>query len=457
MKWLLYILFAPIIGTTYSKVTINCNFERILSTYSCNPISANELVHENEEIEVNGNHLHNFKDDDITYVRFNSPLTFTYVPTKLFEIFSSIETFGLHNVNLSKLVSNAFTNCFKLKSLHIDGNENLSEVPESFAEECGSLQHLYLSGNGIESIDENAFKGLDNLYYLVLSKNKIKIIHPNTLSGLKNLQSIFLDHNSINSLHEQTFYKLRKLQTLSIKNNQIEEISSILFRNNPLLDQIFFDNNHITSIDSKLIEQIPGKRDLYEYRFSGNNCTNVILSNQLEFNDELALTECFENWNDLHQMNDTDATTEKYFEGKCRYYLNENRRYTCVIENVDLVLSAINGLHYTTFNDEHVLQLFFTNSILRKVPPIVYRKFPNLEFLSVARTKLSIIDDQTFGSCGKLKKIDASGNNIEKIVETSLKNCKQLETIDVRDNPIEFIDGDIFHFDPQLKHIILNK
>ncbi|XP_070506531.1 insulin-like growth factor-binding protein complex acid labile subunit [Chironomus tepperi] len=490
-------IIAVLISSVYTLTTVYCDFEKIASTYVCSPISLNPVLNDNEEIAVNGSHLTNFKDEDVTYIRFNSPLTLQYVPTKLFEIFQNIEIFGLQNVNLVNITSEAFTNCYKLKSLHIDGNKKLTEIPARFAESCSNLVNLYLPGNAIKVIDKEAFKGLDNLHYLVLTRNELEEIDPDLLSSVGNLQNLFLDHNRIKFLNSDLFYPLRKLQLLSITNNQIEEVSLELFRNNPLLDQIFFDHNEIVAIEEKFFDEYPGRRENYEFRFYNNNCTNSIVSNKgerIENFDDFEI--CFKNWNESHQkvfdeeefstdnevitvLNTTTevTTTETTTTGAttteitttevpstigdiihrdCRYFLNENRKYTCVLENVDLALTMIGGKHYEDQNDENVTHLFFYNSTLSKVPSIIFQKFPNLEFLSIAHTQLTIINDQTFDGCGKLTKIDASGNHISKIAETSLRKCKNLKTIDVSGNPLRYIDGEIFFYDPQLKHIILN-
>jgi Leucine-rich repeat (LRR) protein len=456
------LLLLPIVNTL-SSPTLVCDFGKVLSTYSCNPISVNpQITLENEEIIVNGSHLSGLTDDDITYVRLNSPLTFRFVPTQLFEVFPNLETFGLQSVNLTRLTSGAFSNCFKMKSLTIDGNKGLKEIPEAFAEECGSLKNLYMPGNGIVSIDKNAFTGLHNLLYLVLTQNNIEQLHAETFNHVRNLQHLFIDYNRLKHLESGVFYPLRRLQLLSATHNAIEELSLAPFRNNPLLDALFFDYNEIIAIESDFFAAFPGNRESYEIRFCGNNCTGVVLSSEDERSENFDV--CIEKWNKTHSNEvhvefglTTAPPTISTHKRDCRYFLNEHRKYTCVLECVDLVLTAIGGPHYEQYSDMDVTQVFFTDSVLSRVPSILYEKFPNLEFLSVARTQMAIINDQTFGECGRLQKIDASGNKITQIVETSLRNCTELLTIDVSGNPIEFVDGELFAYDPQLKHIILQK
>lgn len=468
--------FLLLITIASSTLTIKCNFEKISSYYSCNPVGVVGVFNKEkqDDILVNGSHLSGFNDDDVTYVRFNSPMTFNYVPTKLFETFSNIQIFGLHSVNLTLLSSKAFKNCFKLNSLHVDGNENLTMVASSFAEECNNIKNIYMPCNGLKSLDTDAFKGLENLSYLVLSKNQLTNLPATIFTHTPNLEFLFLDHNQIVSLHADLLCPMRKLQLLSATFNHIELISLDVFQNKPLLDQIFLDNNQIDAIEQEFFDEFLGKREFYEFRFYNNNCTTsaVIASKTPQENkhfDEEKFSLCFANWYDLHRV-EVGVSTEEIdqlsstmdievisFEHNCRFFLNENKKYSCVLENVELVIASVGGDHLDDFSDLNVTQLFFINSVLSRVPSAIFKKFPNLEFLSVANTQIPIINEQTFSDCNKLKKIDASENQITKIVETSLKNCKVLEVIDVSDNPIEAVDGEIFHYDPQLKHIILHR
>lgn len=467
-----------LVAIVSSTATIKCNFEKISSYYSCNPVSVVGVFNEElQEIIVNGSHLSSFSDDDVTYLRFNSPMTFNSVPTKVFENFPHIQIFGLHSVNLASLSTKAFKNCFKLNSLHVDGNENLTLLSSSFAEECSNLKNIYMANNGLKTIESDAFKGLENLNYLVLSRNQLTNLPATIFTHTPNLEFLFLDYNQIVNFHADLFFPMRKLQLLSATSNLIEIISLDIFQNKPLLNQIFLDNNHIDAIEPEFFDEFPGKLEFYEIRFYKNNCTSSALiasKNPQEDKhfDEEKYSICFENWYGLQQV-EAEVSTEEIltntlqpmnideftiisFDHNCRFFLNENRKYSCVLENVELVLSSVGGEHLDDFSDLNVTQLFFANSVLSKIPSIIFKKFPNLEFLSIANTQMSIINDQTFSDCNKLRKIDASKNQITKIVSTSLKNCKVLEVIDVSENPIEAVDGEIFHYDPHLKHIILH-
>jgi Leucine-rich repeat (LRR) protein len=108
-----------------------------------------------------------------------------------------------------------------------------------------------------------------------------------------------------------------------------------------------------------------------------------------------------------------------------------------------------------TFTDADVKAVYLKQSVLSRVPGVIFTKFPNVELLSIPSTQMTIINDDTFESCDNLKRLDVSGNSISEVTKTSLQKCQKLETINLSGNPIEDFDTDLFKLDPQLKHVVL--
>jgi len=129
-----------------------------------------------------------------------------------------------------------------------------------------------------------------------------------------------------------------------------------------------------------------------------------------------------------------------------------------VLEKVDLVLTSIGGVHKNGYSNSDVTRVYFIDSELANVPRVVFDSFASVEFLSVAETHLSVINDDTFEVCGsRLKKFDACKNQITRIYETSLKKCSALEWLDLTGNAVEDLDRNLFQLDPTLQHIIFNR
>ena len=81
------------------------------------------------------------------------------------------------------------------RELNLNGNVFESAVIQrSNFSRFVDLQHLYLGGCGIESIEEDAFRNLVNLQYLDLNNNRIKELKDHTFRGLS-LMHLFLNGN----------------------------------------------------------------------------------------------------------------------------------------------------------------------------------------------------------------------------------------------------------------------
>ncbi|KAG5676681.1 hypothetical protein PVAND_006497 [Polypedilum vanderplanki] len=156
----------------------------------------------------------------------------------------------------------------------------------------------------------------------------------------------------------------------------------------------------------------------------------------------------------LKKKNEEECSNN--FNKICRYYIDHNNRYTCIIEDVDKILTSISGSHISPlFTDTNVTQVYLKNSVLTQIPSIIFSKFLNLEFLSITNCSLGGIFD-TIPSCNKLTHLDASFNNIYHLSNTAFKNCKNLKTIDITGNSLKVISREIFDLNQNLNKIILN-
>ena len=141
----------------------------------------------------------------------------------------------------------------------------------------------------------------------------------------------------------------------------------------------------------------------------------------------------------------------------CRYFLDQNNRYTCILDGVDSVLTSISGNHLITFADVNVRRVIFTNSFLSRIPPILFQKFTSLEYLTVSNCSMSAINTNTFTACGTLKYFDASNNFITTVDGASFKSCAALEVIDLTGNKFDVISGQLFVNNPTLKAVYINR
>lgn len=115
-------------------------------------------------------------------------------------------------------------------------------------EKLEQLHEIQLHSNLIETIEENAFSGLNNLLILILKNNRIKELDETLFSNVSSLQLIDVSFNKIFFLPNDLFSNLGMLKTLVFKENSIEILPKNLFDQNSKLDSVNFSSNKIGKI-----------------------------------------------------------------------------------------------------------------------------------------------------------------------------------------------------------------
>lgn len=443
-------------------------------------------------------------------MQFNDENILNYIPTELFKYFPNLAYLNIYNASVTTLVEDSFNYCSNWNDINIQQN-SISSVPARIASTCYFVQQLYLSYNKIQTIDENAFEGMESLSFLSLSYNEITCIAPLLFQHSLSLHSLDLNYNNIAAIHPATFKDLTLLCQIQLSENQIGYIPNFEFIHTCTagMSQIsmLMSNNPIQAIDPEFLTKYFYSRNSYMgssiyisfYPNDPSNITtcvdpNIHPNNQMLFNimayewvkfntSMTRRTSCYSNWNAEMESNSlvtcgsvitpettttTAVTSTEYpftsttqsgssSSSNARCYLDWNDRYTCVIRDVQLTITSITTTHIDGFGNDDVTRVYFKNSWLSIVPGIIFDTFPNLDFLSIANCGLNIITDQTFNKCGKLEFLDASNNHIIHVEETSLRNCTSLVSIDLSGNPVDSLGAQLYHLDPVLKKIHLNK
>lgn len=458
------VFFFTILAVSVFSAEIPCIYEDQPFNYLCNlpADGARVLVTaENEPIEVTGTHIATKGNDDVVQMVFSAPHTLNFVPTKLFETFKNLQYFQMNEVLLSTMTTNAFVNCLKMETITISDN-NFPILPASFAESCVNLRVLNFYQNWIETVDKDAFKGLAKLEVLTLNRNKFTFLEPATFTHSPLLSQLQVNDGKLLSIHPETFAALSLLRFVGFQINEISSLPALKFGGIKELQALAFERNKIAEIDPEILNKYPGNRDQFYILLNENVCASGSYSMRNQLSE---LQPCFDAWKQQHPAMTTLSTKAPCqscgSHTTCRYFLDHNKVYSCVLENVELVLESIGGEHETiegkTYTDVDVKAVYFIVSTLCRIPAAVFEKFPSIEFLSIPKSQMTIIDENTFEFCGNLKRLDVSNNKITKITESSLMKCQSLETINLSGNPIEDFNTELFKLDPQLKHVILNQ
>uniref|UniRef100_A0A7N8X4M9 Trophoblast glycoprotein n=1 Tax=Mastacembelus armatus TaxID=205130 RepID=A0A7N8X4M9_9TELE len=171
------------------------------------------------------------------------------------------------------------------KYLFVTGN-NISRISvDSFPHQLAQLTDLYLSGNGMESVDAKVFNNLPNLVRLDLSNNKIQMFSErafpddNKLQVL-NLSRCFHNHSTTDVvLNVLQSGNLLQLTVLDLSNNNLVILPDGIFTSLPNLVNLSLQNSSIVSIQNGTLKG-PPLRDL---DLRDNNLRDLPLTTLAEF------------------------------------------------------------------------------------------------------------------------------------------------------------------------------
>lgn len=150
-------------------------------------------------------------------------------------------------------------------------------------------------------------------------------------------------------------------------------------------------------------------------------------------------------------------------EGKCEYTNEANPMlgsvYSCKIKNAVLHNGndkfTITGTHQSKGRKDFGVKFIeFTTSNLSHIPEQVFKKFPNLEYLSVNSVGLKKFNPIVNAS--DLKVILANHNQITSLNSKVFEVSTDLEVLSFRQNQIEEVDVNAFHLLGNLRELYLS-
>lgn len=459
---------------------LTCNIDS--GSGACYIVNMTEISQHNEAITVVGQPS-NYINTATSMVNFMDGFVIRYIPTKIFSIFPNIENFVLYNSSLTFMVTDSFANCASLKMIYM-GRTNVKNLPAGVAQTCTNLNSFGMMDGIIETIDADAFRGLNNLNMINLRNNKISCIPATLFQPAPFVGSIDLDMNMITGLDSTIIKGLKGLNYFNLFNNQIQNLPQFDLTDTGIFHGVTlgFHNNPINAVNPNILAFFASRpTNITDSIFISAPCIqDKSFQGSIETSSYTTagtfLQTCYNNWQPSMATppscaqtttlapsslatTKAPATSETCPSDKiCRFYLDQYNRYTCILDGVDSLLTSVGGTHLITFDDLAVRRVVFTNSFLSRIPPILFQKFPNLEYLTASNSSLSSINAKTFGTtCGNLKFFDASYNEITSVDGTSFKSCTKIEVIDLTGNQFSSIDGQLFVNNPTLKSIYINR
>lgn len=149
----------------------------------------------------------------------------------MYELSSSakIDLLHINNSTISRLTNNMF-----LLMVGSNGDNNnqdnttISRHNETERIRVIAIQSLHISRSAIETIDDDAFIGLEpHLISLSLQDNLLTVIPYKALNRLNNLKVLDLSNNHIMQIKSNAFVRLNHLNTLRLADNKFYQTGSI--------------------------------------------------------------------------------------------------------------------------------------------------------------------------------------------------------------------------------------
>ncbi|XP_061197974.1 insulin-like growth factor-binding protein complex acid labile subunit [Saccostrea echinata] len=279
------------------------------------------------------------------------------LPSRAFASLKNLEQIELSGCKIQTIANDTFAGLSSLTNLNLADN-SLDKVPKNLP---SRLNILYLNGNQILALEENAFVNLVSLKNLYLGGNKISEVNKFAFRGLVGLQKLHLVSNSISSLAAELFAPFGRLISLELNKNNLKTI-----QNSP---DIF---SYMTSL-------------LY-LSLSENSCSSLPL---VSFKHLQSLKYLFLDGNDLGNVIESDASG-----------------------------TLFSGLH-------KLETLSLSTNFLHTLPSQLFKDLTSLQTLNMKRNRISSWGNGIFKHTAALRSLDFSYNTISLVNSSSLEDLSK--------------------------------
>ncbi|CAL8270403.1 vasorin-like [Gadus morhua] len=158
---------------------------------------------------------------------------------------------------ISTLAQDNFSGLEQLDMLDLSQNE-LTQVPDGVFEPLSELKNLDLSSNHITNISKGIFSGLHQLERLYLYSNRIQSIQADAFEGLGRLLELKLQKNRLTTL---PLLRLPRLLLLDLSFNRIPALGPADLQT-PNLEALKIVSLGLTSLDEELMASFKNLHDL---------------------------------------------------------------------------------------------------------------------------------------------------------------------------------------------------
>ncbi|CAD6199920.1 unnamed protein product [Caenorhabditis auriculariae] len=319
------------------------------------------------------------------------------------------------------------------------------------------IQALDFSNNQIQTVNVNAFRGLEmKLTQLDLSNNNMSVIPTWALTYLHNLQFLHLQNNRIDTVRSNTFdeTQLNNLQFLHLDHNQLKVIPNLAFHRLRLI-VLTMSNNRISEIHKM---SLPATLNFIDLRnnvltqsldLEGNNITVLVNDPEVVFKSEIKVV--LRN-NKIRRL---DSSSFRSFRKIKELDLSYNQ-ISAIDESAFETVSQLKILDLSYNHVAHlprgVLKNFaktlthlnLEENVIHAMPDGL-RDLYNLTHVNLNGNKLNKIDSGVLsGSKGSLTELLIANNHLRHIPNSALSGMQKLEHLDISKNRIHSLERNSF-------------
>jgi Leucine-rich repeat (LRR) protein len=181
-------------------------------------------------------------------------------------------TITVSNQKIDKLCNGLFNLTYKISELYID-NCSVTEIEDQFLQDEACVEIITINNNKIRVICRHNFEKLQ-VEHIDLSRNLIEMIDDEAFIDLLNLAELHLSDNKMDYFNPKAFVNLPKLVRLDLRNNMIKKLCERSFDFlSKDTSQLYFSNNQIEDISEDVFDGLTPKRmSLHLY----NNSLHVL-------------------------------------------------------------------------------------------------------------------------------------------------------------------------------------
>ncbi|KAK2501396.1 hypothetical protein MC885_008572 [Smutsia gigantea] len=352
----------------------------------------------------------------------------------------ALEDFILLASGTESVENDTFKTLSTLKTLELWKNK-LRRVPNGLP---ASLEVLKLNDNSIYVLQGSDFEGLKKLKILELKNNLISSLCPRTLSSLVSLENLMLDGNSIESVAGQLV--LPHLKHMSMENNKLHLIPANFFTSLQSLRFLSFSGNFLTKIPINMPKSLL-------YLKMERNQLKVVRFRDMKHLENLSHLYLSEN-----SLSSIDGA--QLLANLTTLELSQNQlqmlplRLPARLQKLDISNNLIQRVTAQDFQDLRDLKhLFLDNNIVSLFEAGALQRCSQLSNLALEQNLLLSIPQRLPGT---LARLDLKGNAIQDIAEKELKDLKQLQVLNLRNNKISALDLRALEGLPRLRYLYLD-